>query len=53
LLARLGRFLDLVHWFMADRYPRSVVAHGGVFTWPDGRLGPVYVASSLTGRVAP
>jgi predicted dehydrogenase len=29
--------IDLVHWFMEDRYPRSVVAHGGVFAWPDGR----------------
>jgi predicted dehydrogenase len=29
--------IDLVHWFMGDSYPRSVVAHGGVFAWPDGR----------------
>jgi predicted dehydrogenase len=29
--------IDLVHWFMDDSYPRSVVAHGGVFAWPDGR----------------
>jgi predicted dehydrogenase len=32
--------IDLVHWFMGDRYPRSVVAHGGVFAWPDGRENP-------------
>jgi predicted dehydrogenase len=29
--------IDLVHWFMDDRYPKSVVAHGGVFAWKDGR----------------
>jgi predicted dehydrogenase len=29
--------IDLVHWFMRDSYPRSVVAHGGVFAWKDGR----------------
>ena len=32
--------IDLVHWFMGDSYPRSVVAHGGVFAWPDGRENP-------------
>ena len=32
--------IDLVHWFMDERYPRSVVAHGGVFAWPDGRENP-------------
>jgi predicted dehydrogenase len=32
--------IDLVHWFMEDSYPRSVVAHGGVFAWPDGRENP-------------
>jgi predicted dehydrogenase len=29
--------IDLVHWFTGERYPRSAVAHGGVFAWPDGR----------------
>lgn len=29
--------IDLVHWFMKDDYPRSVVAHGGIFAWRDGR----------------
>jgi predicted dehydrogenase len=29
--------IDLVHWFMDDSYPRSAVAHGGVFAWHDGR----------------
>jgi predicted dehydrogenase len=32
--------IDLVHWFMGERYPRSVVAHGGVFAWRDGRENP-------------
>jgi len=29
--------IDLVHWFMNDSFPRSVLAHGGIFAWPDGR----------------
>lgn len=29
--------IDLVHWFMDDNFPRSAVAHGGVFAWHDGR----------------
>ena len=32
--------IDLVHWFMDERFPRSVVAHGGVFAWRDGRENP-------------
>lgn len=32
--------IDLVHWFMDDRFPRSVVAHGGIFSWHDGRENP-------------
>ena len=32
--------IDLVHWFMDDSSPRSVVAHGGVFAWHDGRENP-------------
>ena len=31
---------DLVHYFMDDNFPKSVVAHGGVFAWPDGRENP-------------
>jgi predicted dehydrogenase len=31
---------DLVHWMMKDNFPRSVVAHGGVFAWKDGRENP-------------
>ncbi len=33
----MSHAIDLVHWFMDDSYPRSVVAHGGVFAWHDGR----------------
>jgi predicted dehydrogenase len=31
---------DLVHWFMNDSFPRSVVAHGGIFAWRDDRENP-------------
>jgi predicted dehydrogenase len=33
----ISHAIDLVHWFMNDSFPRSVVAHGGVFAWHDGR----------------
>jgi predicted dehydrogenase len=29
--------IDLVHFFMDENFPRSVMAHGGVFAWHDGR----------------
>jgi len=32
--------IDLVHWFMNDPFPRSVVAHGGIYAWHDGRENP-------------
>jgi predicted dehydrogenase len=32
--------IDLVHWFMDDNFPRSAVAHGGIYAWPDGRQNP-------------
>ncbi len=32
--------IDLVHFFMNDVPPRSVVAHGGVHAWHDGRENP-------------
>jgi predicted dehydrogenase len=32
--------IDLVHWFMDDPFPRSVMAHGGIFAWKDGRENP-------------
>ncbi len=33
----MSHAIDLVHWFMNDNYPTSVVSHGGVFAWHDGR----------------
>ena len=32
--------IDLVHYFLNDHFPKSVVAHGGVFAWRDGRENP-------------
>jgi predicted dehydrogenase len=32
--------IDLCHFFMDETYPQSVVAHGGVFAWHDGRENP-------------
>lgn len=32
--------IDLVHYFMQDHFPRSAVAHGGIFAWRDGRENP-------------
>ncbi len=32
--------IDLVHWFMDDHFPRSVVSNGGVFAWHDDRENP-------------
>ena len=33
----MSHAIDLVHWFMDDHYPTSVVSNGGVFAWHDGR----------------
>src|SRR5262252_1672785 len=33
----MSHAIDLVHWFMDDNYPASVMSHGGVFAWHDGR----------------
>jgi len=32
--------IDLAHFFLEDHFPRSVMANGGVFAWPDGRENP-------------
>ena len=32
--------IDLMHYFLDDSFPRSVVAHGGVLAWRDGRENP-------------
>jgi predicted dehydrogenase len=36
----MSHAIDLVHWFMDDNYPTSVVAHGGILAWHDGRETP-------------
>ncbi len=36
----LSHGIDLVHFFTDDHFPKSVVAHGGVFAWHDGRENP-------------
>ncbi len=36
----LSHASDLLHYFLDDHFPKSVVAHGGVFAWPDGRENP-------------
>ena len=33
----MSHAIDIVHWFMDDHFPTSVVSHGGVFAWKDGR----------------
>ena len=40
--------IDLVHYFMDEEYPESVVAHGGVFAWHDGRENPDTFQALLT-----
>lgn len=32
--------IDLVHFFMDDHFPKSIMAQGGIFAWPDGRENP-------------
>jgi predicted dehydrogenase len=36
----MSHAIDLVHYLLDDHYPTSVVAHGGVYAWPDGRENP-------------
>ncbi len=36
----LSHGIDLVHFFNNDQAPRSVMAHGGIFAWHDGRENP-------------
>jgi len=36
----LSHASDLMHYFLDDHFPKSAVAHGGVFAWPDGRENP-------------
>ena len=32
--------IDMVHRLLDDHFPKSVVAHGGVFSWPEARETP-------------
>ncbi len=32
--------IDLAHFFLDEKFPRSMVAHGGIFAWHDGRENP-------------
>jgi predicted dehydrogenase len=36
----MSHAIDMVHWFMDDNFPTSVVSHGGVLAWHDGRETP-------------
>ena len=36
----LSHGIDLVHYFLDDHFPTSVVAQGGVYAWHDGRENP-------------
>jgi predicted dehydrogenase len=36
----MSHAIDLAHFFLEDNFPRSVVAQGGIFAWPDGRENP-------------
>ncbi len=36
----MSHAIDLTHFFLGDHFPRSVVAHGGIFAWHDGRENP-------------
>jgi predicted dehydrogenase len=44
----LSHGIDLVHFFMDETYPESVVAHGGIFAWHDGRENPDTFQALLT-----
>jgi len=32
--------IDLIHYLLEDSFPTSVVAHGGIYAWKDGRETP-------------
>jgi predicted dehydrogenase len=36
----MSHAIDLVHFFLDDPAPRSVVSNGGIFAWHDGRENP-------------
>ena len=40
--------IDLCHFFLDENHPVSVVAHGGIFAWHDGRENPDTFQALLT-----
>lgn len=40
--------IDLVHYFLDEKYPLSAVANGGIFAWRDGRENPDTFQTLLT-----
>jgi predicted dehydrogenase len=44
----LSHGCDLVHLWTDEAYPESVMATGGVFTWPDGRENPDTAVAAVT-----
>jgi predicted dehydrogenase len=32
-----SHIIDIAHWYMDDHFAKSCVAHGGIYTWKDGR----------------
>jgi predicted dehydrogenase len=39
---------DMVHMWMDEAYPESVVANGGIYTWKDGRENPDTCIAAVT-----
>jgi len=44
----LSHACDLVHLWMDETYPVSVVSNGGIFAWPDGRENPDTCVTAVT-----
>jgi predicted dehydrogenase len=43
----MSHMIDVVHWLTGERIPKSVVAHGGIFLWKDGRENEDVVVVTL------
>jgi predicted dehydrogenase len=33
----MSHMIDTVHWLTGEQFPKSAIAHGGVYVWKDGR----------------
>lgn len=44
----LSHGCDLVHLWTDEAYPESVMATGGIFSWPDGRENPDTAVAAVT-----